>query len=268
MQSRGTFHQGSLQTPSECDLIPTRCHGQGSPVSLSSPTLSVIIPTLNAAAVLPVTLAALAGLGENVELVVTDGGSGDGTAAIAQAGGARVIAAPRGRGPQLAAGAEAATGRFFLFVHADTRLDDQAIRTIRAFLANAPRNPNSEIRAGYFLFALDDEAPAARRLERWVRWRCRWLALPYGDQGLLLSRTLYHAIGGFRPLPLMEDVDLIRRLGRARLVALDGKAMTSAERFRRTGYLRRSLRNLTCLALYGLGVPIERILRLYDTGEP
>ena len=236
----------------------------GKETARSRPTLSVVIPTLNAAAVLPATLAALAGLWKNVELMVVDGGSSDDTVTIAQAGGAHVISAPRGRGPQLAAGAEAATGRFFLFVHADTRLDDQAIRTIQAFLANAPHNPTSETRAGYFHFALDDEAPAARRLERWVRWRCRWLALPYGDQGLLLSRSLYHAIGGFRPLPLMEDVDLIRRLGRTRLVALDGRAITSAERFRQTGYLRRSLRNLTCLGLYELGVPVERILRLYE----
>ena len=75
-------------------------------------------------------------------------------------------------------------------------------------------------RAGYFAFALDDAAPQARRLERLVAWRCRVLALPYGDQGLLISRALYDAVGGFRPLPLMEDVDLVRRLGRRRLAAL------------------------------------------------
>ena len=84
---------------------------------------------------------------------------------------------------------------------------------------------------------------AARRLERLVAWRCRVLALPYGDQGLLISRALYEAVGGFRPLPLMEDVDLVRRLGRSRLPPLPVPAVTSAERWRREGWRRRSARN-------------------------
>ena len=105
--------------------------------------------------------------------------------------------------------------------------------------------------------------PAARRLERLVAWRCRRLALPYGDQGLLLSRQLYDAFGGFRALPLMEDVDLVRRIGRARLLLIDHEVMTSAARYRRDGYLARSLRNLCCLGLYYLGLPPRLIARLY-----
>lgn len=106
-------------------------------------------------------------------------------------------------------------------------------------------------------------APAARRLEAAVRWRCRLLALPYGDQGLLLPAALYRALGGFRELPLMEDVDLARRLGRHRLVALAVDAVTSAARYRRDGYVARPLRNLCCLALYFLGVPPLLLQRLY-----
>jgi hypothetical protein len=87
--------------------------------------------------------------------------------------------------------------------------------------------------------------------------------LPYGDQGLLLAAGFYRALGGFQPLPLMEDVDLARRIGRRRLIALDATATTSASRYRRDGYFRRVLRNLTCLALYYLGVPPRLILRLY-----
>ena len=102
-----------------------------------------------------------------------------------------------------------------------------------------------------------------RRLERLVAWRCRALALPYGDQGLLISRALYEAAGGFRPLPLMEDVDLVRRLGRRRLAALPVRAVTSAERWRREGWRRRSARNLACLSLWFLGVPPGAIKRLY-----
>jgi len=89
------------------------------------------------------------------------------------------------------------------------------------------------------------------------------LALPYGDQGLLLSRATYDRLGGYRPLPLMEDVDLVRRLGHRRIAALPVAAVTSAERWRRQGWRRRSVRNLACLSLWFLGVPPRIIARLY-----
>ncbi|HYU13525.1 MAG TPA: glycosyl transferase family 2, partial [Stellaceae bacterium] len=100
-------------------------------------------------------------------------------------------------------------------------------------------------------------------LERLVAWRCRVLALPYGDQGLLISRQLYDAVGGFAAIPLMEDVDLVRRLGRRRLAPIGATAVSSARRYRSGGYLRRPLRNLLCLSLYFAGVPPQRIARLY-----
>jgi rSAM/selenodomain-associated transferase 2 len=212
-------------------------------------TLSVVIPTLNAAASLPRTLASVA---EADEVVVVDGGSDDGTLAVATSMGARVIAAPRGRGSQLAAGTAEARGEFLLLLHADTRL----ARGWR----QVPMEPG---RAGYFRFALDSDDPRARRLERLVAWRCTAFALPYGDQGLLIHRDLLRGAGGVRPLPLMEDVDLIRRLGRNRLVALDVRAITSADKWHRQGWYRRSLRNLGCLSLYVAGVPPHLIARLY-----
>jgi hypothetical protein len=89
------------------------------------------------------------------------------------------------------------------------------------------------------------------------------LALPYGDQGLLIHRNTLKEVGGIRPIPLMEDVDLARRLGRARLQALDAVALTSAARWERDGWLRRSLRNLLCLSLFLAGVPPRAIVRLY-----
>jgi rSAM/selenodomain-associated transferase 2 len=220
--------------------------------------LSVVIPALNAAGTLPATLAALGAA--PAEVVVVDGGSADATAPLAAEGGARVVQAPRGRGGQIAAGIAAAAGPWLLVVHADTRLAPGWAEAARAAL----REPG---RAWYFRFALDDDSPAARRLERAVAWRCRALALPYGDQGLLIHRSLLEEVGGMKPLPLMEDVELIRRIGRARLGALPAAAVTGAERWRREGYLRRSARNLTCLSLWFLGVPPRIIQLLYSRGS-
>jgi rSAM/selenodomain-associated transferase 2 len=221
--------------------------------------LSVVIPTLDAAADLTATLAALAGASVIREVVIADGGSCDDTVAIARAAGARAISAPRGRGAQLAAGAAAALGNWLLFLHADCRPAPGWPEAADAFVAA----PGAAARAGYFRFALDDTNPSARRLERIVAWRCRALALPYGDQGLLIARELYDAIGGFAPIPLMEDVELVRRLGRGRLAALPVPAYASARRYRDGGYIRRPLRNLTCLSFYFLGMPPHRIARLY-----
>lgn len=217
--------------------------------------LSVVIPALNAAPRLAATIAAVAATA--VEILVVDGGSSDATVTVAQACGARVVTAPRGRGPQLAAGVAAARGDWLLLLHADTCLAPDWAAAAAAHIAAGPA------RAGYFRFALDSPDPRARRLERAVAWRCRVLGLPYGDQGLLIHRDLLAAVGGIRPLPLMEDVDLVRRLGRARLASLPAAAVTSAERWESAGWRRRSARNLFCLAAWFAGVPPARIARLY-----
>ena len=216
--------------------------------------LSVVIPALDAAATLPGCLQAL---GSVPDLVVVDGGSRDATREIARAAGARVVVSPRGRGVQLVAGAEAARGEWLLFLHADTRLELDWRRAVKGHFDERPES------AGAFRFRLDDCAWQARVIERGVALRVQLWALPYGDQGLLISRRLYDQLGGYRPLPLMEDVDLVRRIGRRRLAVLPAAAITSADKWRRDGWGRRSARNLACLALHRMGMSPEKVARLY-----
>lgn len=223
-------------------------------------SLAVVIPTLDAADHLSQTLASLAPLGA-AETIVVDGGSADRTPLIAADHGARVITSGRGRGQQLMAGAAAARADWLLFHHADTRLDAGGCAAVLAYVS---RGEASEGQAAYFRFRLGDASPYARWVEAWVALRCRLFALPFGDQSLLIARTLYGRIGGYRPLPLMEDVDLVERLGRRRLHCLPAAAVTSAERYRRDGYLSRGLRNLLCFALYRAGVPSARLTAFYS----
>ena len=219
-----------------------------------------MIPTLEAGETVAGLVGALAASSLVGEVVVADGGSRDESAALAAAAGARVIEAPRGRGTQLARGAAAARGEWLLFLHADCRPEAGWEEAVERFLAM----PGAAATAGYFTLVLDDPGLAARRLERIVAWRCRLFALPYGDQGLLIGRRFYDAVGGYRPLELMEDVDLARRLGRRHLAPIGARIIASARRYRAGGYWRRPARNLFCLGLYFLGLPPARIARLYE----
>jgi rSAM/selenodomain-associated transferase 2 len=213
--------------------------------------ISVVIPALNAGSGFRDCLESIA---EAEEIVVVDGGSRDDTAKVAEAAGARVIFAQRGRGVQLRTGAEAASGDWLLFLHADTKLG-------RGWREAAEAHAARSAGPACFRFRLDDPVWQARAIERGVGLRVMLLGLPYGDQGLLVSRRHYENMGGYRPLPLMEDVDLVRRLGRPKLLQVD--AVTSAERWRRDGWFRRSGRNLGLLGLYVVGVSPERLARLY-----
>ena len=229
------------------------------------PMISVVIPTLNSERGLPAALARLVPAavdGLVREVIIVDGGSDDGTAAIAEMSGARLLKAERGRGMQLAAGAARARFPWLLFLHADTVLAEGWEREAGAYITRVDGGACAA-GAAAFRFALDDQGLRPRLLERLVALRCALLRLPYGDQGLLISKRLYDALGGYRPLALMEDVDLVRRLGPRRIHLLRARALTSAERFKREGYWQRSARNLVCLTLYLLRVPISTIQRIY-----
>lgn len=224
--------------------------------------LSIVIPTLDSAASLPAVFDSLAegrARGLTREIVLVDGGSRDGTPELARARGARILDSPRGRGQQLRAGATACEGDWLFFLHADSRPQAGWSRIVEAFMAE----PGNRARAAHGHLALDDADRRARRIERLAGWRSRRLGLPYGDQGLLIGRAHYERLGGFRPIPLMEDVDLVRRIGRRNLARLDCRVVTSAKHYRRDGWLARPARNLAILAGYYLGLPPRLLYRFY-----
>jgi rSAM/selenodomain-associated transferase 2 len=227
--------------------------------------ITVIIPTLQAEANLEATLTALvpaAVEGLVRQVIVVDGGSADRTLKIAEDSGADIVRSERGRGRALIAGAGCARFPWLLFLHADTVLASGWEREAAALIERVEAGGRPPTAAA-FRFALDDLGFLPRLLEAGVALRCTLFRLPYGDQGLLIPRRLYDQIGGYKPLPLMEDVDLIRRLGRARTLILRTNAVTSAIRYKREGYLVRAARNLSCVSLFYLRAPMSLIVRLY-----
>ncbi len=219
--------------------------------------ISVIIPTLNAAATISPTLAALAeGLDAGLigELIIVDGGSEDAIETIADDIGARFEATAPSRGGQLSAGAALATRPWLLFVHADTVLGNGWLEAVQAQLATPEK-------AGYFRLRFDATGLAPRLVAGWANLRSRRFGLPYGDQALLISATLYAEVGGHPDQPLMEDVALARAL-KSKLTPLNADALTSAAKYQGQ-WLRRGRRNLGLLLRYFLGASPETLSRRY-----
>jgi rSAM/selenodomain-associated transferase 2 len=227
--------------------------------------ITVVIPTLNAESGLAGCLTALVTAtveGLVREVIVADGGSTDRTADIIDQAGATLVRSLPGRGQQLAAGADQARMPWLLFLHADTALEPGWEREASMFMERVDSGARPAAAAA-FRFALDDPGIKPRLIEFGVAARCALLRKPCGDQGLLIPRRMYRQIGGHKPLPAMEDVDLMRRIGRRRITVLRSRAITSAARYRQDGYARRTLRNLSCLAMYHLRVAPGLIARLY-----
>lgn len=223
--------------------------------------LSVVIPTLNADAALPACLGALIeGLEAGLirELIISDGGSGDGTLRIADEVGAVIVQGAPSRGGQLRRGAQVASGGWLLFLHADTVLPAGWPEAVSGHMARGG--------AAYFRLGFDAGGGMARFVAGWANLRSALFGLPYGDQGLLIPRELYDAVGGYPDMPLMEDVAMARAL-RGRLAALPLRVRTSAAKYRREGWLRRGGRNLMLLTRYFLGADPARLAARYRASK-
>ena len=231
--------------------------------------ISVIIPTLNSQATLGRCLvslvpAAIDGLVQQV--VIADGGSADRTIDIAEEGGADIVVSQPGRGQQICAGIAQARAPWLLVLHSDTELQSGWEDEVSAFMRSVDLGHRDKAAAA-FRFALDDVGFMPRLMETIVHLRSNLAKLPYGDQALLIPRRLHDEIGGYKPMPILEDVDIIRRLGRRRLSILKSGALTSAQRYRSEGYLRRVARNQACLMMYAWGTPIESIADYYTASS-
>ena len=224
--------------------------------------LSVVIPTLEEANRLPLLLADLQRWEGELEIVICDGGSRDQTRQVAHLGGATVLDSPTtGRGPQLSWGVAHSCHSWVLVLHADSRLPGSWHHRVEQIL----KTPQARFSAWSFEFKVNTEArPMLWLLERMVNLRSRWLQRPYGDQGLLIHRQLYERIGGYRPLALMEDLDLVERLSKvAPLRSLNCALLTSGERWQKRSVLVQAWRNARLRWLWRQGRSTEQLLRIY-----
>jgi uncharacterized protein len=223
------------------------------------PYLSVVIPALNEAARMGECIAALRA--PDIETIVVDGGSNDGTVQAARQAGARVICAPRGRARQQNAGAALAAGRALLFLHADTRLPkDFGAQVFERLL-------DPQVTLGAFRFKTDWDHWAMRGIERAVQVRCALLHLPYGDQAFFMRKKVFEQAGGFADVPLAEDLLLARTLARRGKVELTpGAAVTSGRSWRTQGIARVSLIHTLIAGGCLLGIDPRRLACLYNSG--
>jgi len=225
--------------------------------------VSVIIPTLNAASGLPACLGAL-GEGLEVglirELILTDGGSMDETAAIAEAAGAIWLAGSAGRGAQIARGVVASQGAWLLILHADTVLEAGWSRAVLDHIKSAPT------KAGFGQLAFAARGAAPRLVAGWANLRARLFGLPYGDQALLVAAETLATAGGYPELPLMEDVALARAL-RGQLVPLGFTALTDAQKYETEGWVLRGGKNLWLLMRFFCGADPAALAQLYRRSD-
>ena len=224
-------------------------------------TVSIVIPVLNEAARLPPLIESLRRQDPDAEIIVVDGGSTDGTGDVARRHAVTVIDSAKGRGQQVAAGAAAAAGDVLLFLHADSRFPDGGLSRIRETLSAAP-----DIVGGNFRLLFD----GGDRFSDWLNGFYRWIrshGLYYGDSAVFVRRRVYQALGGVRPIALMEDYDFNRRMERfGKTCCIEDPPMTtSSRRFRGRHPAAIVWGWVKIHILFYAGVSPERLARLYDS---
>ena len=229
--------------------------------------ISVIIPALNEEAGIGGAIkSALSGVGSadapDVEIIVADGGSTDNTVEEARRLGAKVVKSAPGRGLQMDRAASSATGDVLLFLHSDTRLPEGWYEAVTGCLSD--KAGGDRVVAGAFTLKIDSNSGWLRFVEYMVGLRARLLEIVYGDQAIFVRRVAFDKVGGFLGLPLMEDVDLVRRLkGEGRIICLKERVLTSARRWHLGGRVVTSAKNWLFLALYFAGVSPQTLYRFY-----
>jgi rSAM/selenodomain-associated transferase 2 len=219
--------------------------------------VSVVVPVLAGDEALAQVLQQLPPQ-DDVEIIVSIAGDGDTYALRAARPDVLWVDTTAGRGPQLNAGAARARGRWLWFLHADSQLPDGWLDSFRLL------DQSGIAVGGSFAFRLDSDQWQARIIETGVRWRVRLFNLPYGDQGIFVRRSVFDRMGGFANIALMEDVEFVRRLkAQGELRHLRLQVVTSARRWQRDGWWRRSALNLAFLTLYSVGVSPDWLSRRY-----
>jgi rSAM/selenodomain-associated transferase 2 len=245
------------------EAYPKNEIGQAEGVTLTNREcrISVIIPVSREQAVINETIEAVRRLsgGEAAEIIVVDGEPGGETLAAIRDGAVRKVTSAKGRGGQLNRGAAIATGEMLLFLHADTVLPRAALEMI----AEAMRDEDCV--GGAFDLRIDSPRAGFRAIERVANLRSRLTRIPYGDQAIFLCASTFRTLGGFREIPIMEDVDVMRRIKRKgwRIFIFRVPVTTSARRWENEGLLFGTLRNWFLMALYLCGVAPERLARFY-----
>jgi rSAM/selenodomain-associated transferase 2 len=239
-------------------------------VPQSPESISIIIPVLNEAARIEATIKAIAkATGKlGIEIIVVDGGSRDATVELAKAAGANVRSAVGGRSGQMNEGAKLASGSILVFLHGDTLLPQTFDDLVRSALTDGDfpkeRLHQRQVIAGAFALQIDDPLWSLRWIERGVNWRSRVLQMPYGDQAIFLRAATFWQLGGFPAQPIMEDFELIRRLGRLGKIAIvPVPVTTAARRWLQRGIIKTTLINQLVVLGYFLGISPDRLAQLY-----
>ncbi|NEO53415.1 MAG: glycosyltransferase family 2 protein [Okeania sp. SIO3B5] len=222
-------------------------------------SISIIIPVLNEVSTITQTIStAQTAKDKDIEIIVVDGGSNDGTIELIKCLNIQIISSVPGRATQMNCGAKMARGKILLFLHGDTFLPlnfDQLLQDILV---------KPKIIAGAFELSIRGTKKSLRIVERMVNWRSRYLQMPYGDQGIFLPAKIFQEIGGFPEIPIMEDFELVRQLKkRGQIAIVPTPVLTSGRRWQKLGILKTTFINQIVIIAYLLGVSPQRLARWY-----